>query len=161
MFDLDDTLVDTHALLDARNGRRWHECRERLVETVVFPGVAELLARLVDDSVYVAIVTNSVSNYAEAVLKHHRLPYNTLVAYHDTRRHKPEPEPVRVAMIRAGTAARSWLGVGDREQDRIAYSRARIPAVGAGWSPYLETENDWTHVASTPTGILSMLGVSA
>ena len=59
-------------------------------DTELFPGVRELLEGIATRGIAVAVVTTSVSYYASAILKHHAIDYDALIAYHDAR---PKPAP--------------------------------------------------------------------
>src|SRR5690606_10017928 len=71
IFDLDGTLIDTSPIQALRDSRSWRECVARASRTMVFPGVRELLQRLTDDGLKLAVVTSAVSYYADKLLAHH------------------------------------------------------------------------------------------
>lgn len=148
VFDLDGTLVDSSALDALRTARRWKDCAARLGECAIFPGLPLVLRELRDHKVPVAIVTSSVSFYAERLLSHHHLPYDKLVAYHDALRRKPHPDPVHLALARIGiTNPAGVIGIGDAAIDQAAYHAAGLRAVGAGWSMALDRSAPWDVVA--------------
>ena len=154
IFDLDDTLVDTSLIAPLRQKKAWRACVSSLHKTTLYPDVAEFIERARNEKVAIGIVTASVSFYAEAVLRHHGIRYDALVAYHDTQQHKPHPEPALLCLEKMGLEAVSVLGIGDSKIDQISYARAGLISVGAGWSSALDFDADWDHVAKLPSSIL-------
>ena len=130
---------------------------QRLDETTLYPGITDLLQALRDRDIAVAILTTSVSFYAERLLEHHGLGPFPLVHYHSVQPNiKPHPAGVHQAAELMKLVASECLGVGDRRIDQEAYSAAGIPALGAGWSPHLE-EASWNGVPAHPNELLSLV----
>jgi HAD superfamily hydrolase (TIGR01549 family) len=157
IFDLDDTLIDTSALRAARAARppEWKAIIKRLDETRLFPGVRELLKGLQARRIPIAIVTTSVSYYADAALRHHGINYHARVAYHDATP-KPAPDSILLALKKLNVSARETIGVGDAEKDRLAYQAAGVLAIGAAWSPIFQI-GPWGGIAQAPAEVLSFL----
>lgn len=155
LFDLDDTLVDTSALRALRSARKWKDAVCRLGETAPFPGVPELLAELLARTIPCAVITTSVSYYASHVLKHHNLSPVTVIAWHDATP-KPDPAGVRLALSRIGVQPGEAIGVGDADTDLLAYRRAGVVAIGAGWSPAI-TRCEWDELLRTPQDLLARI----
>ena len=151
VFDLDDTLVDTSELRHLRTNREWKAAVAKVNSTRMFDGLGELLAHAKKRSVSVAIVTTSVSHYASAVLRHHGITYDCLVAYHDAPR-KPKPDGVLEALNRLKVAPADAIGIGDLDTDCTAYHLAGLQAIGAAWSKALEASR-WDHIARHPREI--------
>jgi beta-phosphoglucomutase-like phosphatase (HAD superfamily) len=143
LFDLDGTLVNTESVRALRDAGNWKAAIRELGDTTTFPGIQSLLANLVDADIKVAVVTSSVSYYASSVLDHHGLPYTALIAYHDTRQHKPNPAPFYLALEKVGVVPSAALGVGDGSEDAEALSSAGIHSCGAGWSTTIDTSATW------------------
>jgi len=61
---------------------------------------------------------------------------DTLVGLESARRHKPDPEPVRVALDRLGLAPDEALFVGDSPHDMTAGRKAGVITVAALWGPF-------------------------
>ena len=117
IFDLDLTLINTSALQTLRDNRRWREIKSRLGETNLYPGIREMVQAFRDKNISMAVVTNSPDTYAKDLLFHHSLPVKTVVAYHDTRRHKPYPDPMELAMQLSHSTARNTVAIGDAVND--------------------------------------------
>jgi hypothetical protein len=81
----------------------------------------------------VGIVTASVERYAKAVLARFRIPHDVLVTYHDTERHKPDPQPIQHAMASLGVSPGECCYVGDAPHDTEAGYHAGVLTIGALW----------------------------
>lgn len=160
VIDLDDTLVDTSGIAQLRNARNWRGCANNFHQTACFGEIAAVIATLRRSGVKVGIVTNSVSFYAQGLLSHHRIDVDALVAWHDTKAHKPSPDPVRLCLEKLGIEAVDAVGVGDAADDASAYLAAGIGAWGAGWSSALQ-EGAWDEIVSEPSGLLTRFGVAS
>lgn len=159
ILDLDDTLVDTSALAAFRQSRRWKDAVGAVHLTRKFQGVDAFVGRLAAQCVPWAVVTTSVSFYADRVLGHHGLTPHTRIAYHDARP-KPSPDGVVLALRRLGCEAGAAVGVGDSALDLAAYRAAGIKAIGAGWSAAL-ADGNWDAVAASPEEVLALMGLDA
>jgi phosphoglycolate phosphatase/pyrophosphatase PpaX len=133
IFDLDLTLINTSALQTLRDNRRWREIKSRLGETNLYPGIREMVQAFRDKNISMAVVTNSPGTYANDLLFHHSLPVKTVVAYHDTRRHKPYPDPMELAMQLSHSTARNTVAIGDAVNDIRAAKAAGICSCAALW----------------------------
>ncbi len=133
----------------------WKKAVGALGQTVVLPGVHDLLAALSARAIPWVVVTTSVSYYATNVLRHHGLGSPPLVAYHDAPP-KPSPRCIEAALTRMGVQPAQAVGVGDHMNDHAAYSAAGVLSLGAGWSPVLQ-EAAWDAVIITPLGLLEYL----
>ena len=59
--------------------------------------------------------------------------FDVVIAYEDTDRHKPDPDPVLAAMGRLGAEPSSTAYVGDSPFDIGAAKAAGVFSVGVGW----------------------------
>ncbi len=125
--------------------------------TLLFPGVSSLVTALYDRELRVAVVTSSVSYYAEHLLSHHGLRYDTLVAYHDAAPRKPAPSPFQEALSRLGLTANEALGVGDGPEDAAALSAAGISGFAAAWSPTVALDAPWEGQIHDPADLLDLI----
>jgi predicted amidophosphoribosyltransferase len=77
--------------------------------------------------------------YAQAILKMFGVPYDVLIAYEDTERRKPDPQPIEAALAALGIPATEAAYVGDAAVDVEASYHANVMSIGAGWGiPNLE-----------------------
>jgi phosphoglycolate phosphatase-like HAD superfamily hydrolase len=156
LFDLDGTLVDTSSIEKMRAGRKWKECVGSLSRTQCYPGIADTLSKLRQQSIGIAIVTSSVSFYAVAVCKYHGILYDALISYHDAKP-KPAPDPFLLAIRRLGIEKNNALGVGDASLDALSLSAAGIKSAGAGWNPNLHRNIPWGVLLNEPGDIINFI----
>jgi len=130
LIDLDQTLVNTMSLQPFRDAQDWAGALAHLNETQLIPGARFLIDEIRRLDLQFGIVTSSPRDYAEAVVTHHKLDIPVVVAYHDTRNHKPDPEPILLAAERLGESnLKSVIYVGDDERDEAAAQAAgAVPA---------------------------------
>jgi HAD superfamily hydrolase (TIGR01662 family) len=134
IFDLDQTLVDTRPVEQFRDERNWNKAIRNLPRTSVYPGIPEIIGKLISIDVKCGIVTSSPRKYAESVVSHHDLRIPVLVAYQDTHKHKPHPQPIIRAMELLDIDPQDVIAVGDNESDVLAANAAGVRAVLSGWS---------------------------
>lgn len=156
LFDLDGTLMDTSGIAAARQAKQWKECVRRMGETILYPSVAGVLATIRQQGGKIGVVTTSVSFYAEAALRHHRLPYDALVAYHDARPTKPAPGCYLLAMTRLGGTPENTIGIGDDEVDALSLRAGELRSIGAGWNSSYHSNAQWDAVALQPQDVLRL-----
>jgi pyrophosphatase PpaX len=100
-----------------------------------FPGVEDLLAELRAQGRKLGVVTSKrrrTVDLAFAVLPIERF-FDTVVTSGDTERHKPNPEPVLLALERLSSDPADAAFVGDSPFDVRAGKAAGLFAVGVSW----------------------------
>lgn len=122
--DLDQTLVDTRTLKLFRSNRRWSEAYARIPTCTLVAGAREFLSNC--SGIPIAVVTNSPSKYAERVLAHFEIRFDVLVAFHDVRCRKPDPEPTLLALQKLGIPASNTWCIGDQPEDIISAKAAGV-----------------------------------
>ena len=134
LFDLDMTLVDSSRLDGDRAAGFWQRALSRIDELRYFPATVgppphAIPGLLKDAGKSIAVVTSSPRDYAQAVLDRLGIRPDVLVAYHDTEAHKPDPEPLQLAMQQLGVAPSDCIYVGDDPIDAEAAfaTRCRRP----------------------------------
>jgi HAD superfamily hydrolase (TIGR01549 family) len=132
LFDLDQTLVLTAALLPLRQQQRWEEIKMLLHLAVLPQGTREFLNQVREIAV-LGVVTSALRSYAEDVLAYHQLALPVLVAYEDTEHHKPRPDPLLKALALLGLPASRSLYVGDTREDMLAATEAGLLPLGLCW----------------------------
>lgn len=153
------TLVDSRPVAPLMHAGRWREVYALIPKCTPFPGVRDALIALTATGLKTAVVTSAPRPYAKRVLGYWQLPVHVLVAYHDTARHKPDPEPVLLALDRLRAAPPTAIGVGDSPEDLLAYSRAGCLPVLAGWAPPQTASRSTplaSHVCSEPRQLLEL-----
>jgi pyrophosphatase PpaX len=109
---------------------------EPLHETLVCcPGMDHALARLKKDGRTLGIVTAKRRSTVELAFEH--VPFGHLfdvvVGGDETERHKPDPQPIQLALTRLGARAEDAAYVGDSPFDIAAGKGAGVFTVGVTW----------------------------
>jgi pyrophosphatase PpaX len=110
-----------------------HYRRERDALVQPFPGMPELLGRLRQAGVGVAVVTSKLRSDALAELAATGFlgTVDAVVAFEDTNIHKPDAAPQLSALRAVG--ASGGVGVGDLPTDIESACAAGLAAVGVSW----------------------------
>jgi pyrophosphatase PpaX len=108
----------------------------------VYPGVREMLEALASAGHRMGIVTSKASPLALRGLKHTRIDgyFEAVIGMDLCKRHKPDPEPVMIALERLASVPTGAWFVGDSVHDMESGNAAGVATVGALWGPF--TEND-------------------
>ena len=127
---------DQLALLLARYRRYQNEHHDRL--TRCYDDVPDVISALADRGHQMAVVTSKASPIAHQSLAFVGLDhfFPVVVGYDDTARHKPDPEPVRVALSRLGVSSDDAVFVGDSPHDILAGNGADVMTIAALWGPF-------------------------
>jgi pyrophosphatase PpaX len=130
---------------------------------LAFPGIEPVLGRLRDEGRSLGVVT--VKARATVDVTFEVLPlgryFETVVTGDDTERHKPDPEPLLLALERLGVDANGAAYVGDSPFDIRAAKAAGMVAIAVGWGGIhplsrLEAERP-DHVVRAPGELLDVL----
>lgn len=139
IFDLDLTLVDSRSVLKYQQSGKWRSVFAKVPEIKPYEGTSEILANLRDFRVPIAIVTSSPDMYCKAIARHQGWHIDIVVGYHDTKRRKPHPDPINLALQRANVAPGNAVHIGDRPADTEAAKAAGVFSIGALWGA-MDTE---------------------
>jgi len=66
--------------------------------------------------------------------------FEAVVGLESTVRHKPDPEPVRHALVRLEAAPGEAVFIGDSPHDVVAGNAAGVVTVAALWGPFTRAE---------------------
>ena len=85
-----------------------------------------------------AVVTSKVESLAQRGLAHVGLDgfFDVVVGLESCTRHKPDPEPVHIALDRLGLPPESAAFVGDSPHDMSAGRAAGVTTIAALWGPF-------------------------
>jgi pyrophosphatase PpaX len=104
-------------------------------ELVCCAGMDEVLVRLKDEGRRLGIVTAKRRQTVELAFA--RIPiehlFETVVGGDETKKHKPDPEPLLLALERLGAAPDEAVYVGDAPFDVKAAKAAGLYSVGVSW----------------------------
>ena len=103
-----------------------------------FPGVVDTLRALRDAGHPTAIVTSKAEDIAHRSVAHVGLAsfIDTVVGVESCTRHKPDPEPVHVALERLGARPADAIFLGDSPHDVASGNAAGVDTVAALWGPF-------------------------
>jgi pyrophosphatase PpaX len=106
--------------------------------TTVYQGIPDALRTLHAAGHSLGVVTSKIDLMARRALDHVRLAtfIRVVVACDATVRHKPDPEPVRLALERLDAGPAEAVFVGDSPYDVEAGRRAGVPVIGVTWGAY-------------------------
>ncbi|SRR6266496_3123111 len=134
ILDLDQTLLDSSALEPSRKARNWPAVYAGIGKLQCYDGIAELLTHLRGAGLCLGIVTSAPRPYCSKVIKACGLEVDASVCYHDTKRHKPYPDPLVLALQRLGDIEPiNAVAVGDAVADILAARAAGIHSIAASW----------------------------
>ena len=106
--------------------------------TSAYDGIVDAVASLDAAGCQMGIVTSKVGFMAQRALDHTGLAkyMRCLIASDSTTRHKPEPEPVLLALEQLNASAETTMFVGDSPYDIQAGRAAGVCAVGVSWGAF-------------------------
>lgn len=167
IFDLDDTLLDTSALLDARDRRAWGEVFGRFAEVRVFDvsdgehAVTSLPAQVRGLGLAVGLYTHSPGRYATELLREHGMRVDEMVTGSDGFPSKPDPSGLLAVARALDIPASECLYVGDSVGDFGAAAAAGMMSVGVSWMR--RTPESWRHgwpdvAVDRPSRLLRLVG---
>ena len=102
----------------------------------VFPGMKELIQELKDKNYKLGLVTSRLRKTTMQGLEAYGLlPYfEVIVTADDTTKHKPDPEPLNIALEKLGAAPEHSVMVGDTMFDILCARNAGVKSVLVSWS---------------------------
>jgi phosphoglycolate phosphatase-like HAD superfamily hydrolase len=158
IFDLDQTLLDTSIAEQYRRARNWGKVYDLIPMFKVYENLIEIVGGQVDKGLSTCIVTNSPESYCRKVVDYWAIPISNMVCYHDTRRHKPEPEPFLLALDRMKVGSNCTISFGDKNEDITASNSAGIDSVFCSWGADGNSINmDAAYLLDAPNQINDML----
>lgn len=108
----------------------------------VFPGVLRMLEDLKKDKYKVGLVTSRLWNTTAMGLEKYDMKkyFDTFVTHDDTDKHKPDPEPVNIALRRLDSQNHETIMVGDSMFDILCAKNAGVKAALVGWAMAVSEE---------------------
>lgn len=153
--------VDTEQAIETY--RSYH--RDNFGERIsVFPGMHELLAELKRRNLKTGLVTSRLAGTTWEGLRQYDLDkfFDVVVSCDDTDKHKPDPEPVNIALARLGSKAENTIMLGDTMFDILCAKNAGVRSVLVGWhvamsQEDIKGENGPDHIIDKAEDLLSLL----
>lgn len=102
----------------------------------IFPGILELLEELKVRGYKTGIVTSRLRHTTEIGLKKYDMEqyFDVIVTCNDTDKHKPDPEPVYIALERLDSKPDEAVMVGDSMFDILCAKNAGVKAALVSWA---------------------------
>lgn len=109
-----------------------------------YAGVPEAMAELRAAGHPTALVTSKMGDLAHRALRFTGIDgtIDLVIGMEDSTRHKPDPEPVRIALEKLGREPSEAVFLGDSPHDILAGNAAGVVTVAAQWGPFTHAELD-------------------
>ena len=106
----------------------------------LFPGMKELLAKVKAGGYETGLVTSRLFKTTMQGLEHYEIKdyFDAIVTAEDTDRHKPDPQPINVALQKLGSAPETSIMLGDTAFDLMCAKNAGVRSVLVAWSLALD-----------------------
>ncbi len=111
----------------------------------LFPGMKELISRLKALGYKLGMVTSRLRRTTYEGLEKYDIDkyFDVVVTADDTEKHKPDPEPVSIALERLGSLPGSSIMLGDTMYDILCAKNAGVKSVLVSWSEALDADGDF------------------
>lgn len=133
IFDLDQTLVDSSIAYKARKNRNWSEVYSLINQFNSYEGIDEIIKLLKKNNIPMCVVTSSPESYCKKVLSKFGWSFMEKVCYHDTHKHKPNPEPILKGIEKLNCNKKDILSVGDDYNDIKAANASGVVSILSTW----------------------------
>lgn len=132
--------------------------------TTPYPGIPELLTRLHENGVAIAVASNKYQSAVDRIIPHFfpDIPFVATMGQIEDRPVKPDPSIVFAILNKYPTPKSDVLYVGDSAVDMETARRACIDSVGVTWGfrPVSELRGAYAdNIVTSPSEIISLAGV--
>lgn len=129
--------------------------------TTPYPGIPELLKKLTDEDIKVAVATNKYQSAARKIIAHcfPDIPFVAVMGQTNIRPPKPDPSVVFAVLSEHPTPKREVMFIGDSAVDMETARRACVDSIGVSWGfrSVLELRKAYAdHIVSTPNEIYKL-----
>lgn len=163
IFDLDDTLLNTSALAEARRAAQWEVVKARLDQVRPFDSrglpIEGIPARLRANGLKIGVLTQSPGWYAAALLERFGIRTDAMITGSDGYPPKPDPTSLRAIADELAVGIGDCVYIGDLDTDAAAAAAAGAISIGVSWSQVAPTtwRRWWPDVAiSKPERLLEL-----
>lgn len=149
IFDLDDTLLDSRALFEARERQEWDVVMAGLDCVVPFevaegqPAVTSLPKTAHDQGLATGVFTHSPEHYADALLRRHKIKVDEMVTGSDRLPRKPDPTGLITVARALQVDPTECVYIGDSVADFGAAAAAGMASIGVCWDQRIP--ESWRH----------------
>lgn len=102
----------------------------------LFPGMKELIAELKKRGYKIGMVTSRLRKTTEQGMRRYGIMeyFDTVVTADDTDKHKPDPEPIHIALKKLGSVPERSVMLGDTMFDILCAKNAGVKSVLVSWA---------------------------
>lgn len=102
-----------------------------LPEVELYPDALFVLEKLKNSGKKIALITTSLRDNVIMLLDEYNLHdyFDTVIAYEDTTKHKPNPEPLEKALRELGGTKEDAVMIGDTDKDIVAANNAGVESI--------------------------------
>jgi pyrophosphatase PpaX len=111
--------------------------RDNFIENVsLFPGMGELVVTLKRKGYKLGLVTSRMKRSTTLGLEKFKLKeyFDVIITADDTDKHKPDPEPVNIALEKLDSKAEESILIGDSRFDILCAKNAGVKSILVAWS---------------------------
>ena len=130
----------------------------------LFPGMKDLIASLKEKGYKLGLVTSRLTASTMQGLEKYDIKeyFDAVVTCSDTEKHKPDPEPLNIALEKLGSKPEESIMLGDTMLDILCARNAGVISVLVGWSLAVPEsgrtgENAPDHIIETAEGLYGIL----
>lgn len=132
--------------------------------TTPYPGIPELLTKLHENGVAIAVASNKYQSAVDRIIPHFfpGIPFVATMGQIEDRPVKPDPSIVFAILNKYPTPKSDVLYVGDSAVDMETARRACVDSVGVTWGfrPVSELRGAYAdNIVTSPSEIISLAGV--
>lgn len=120
-------ITDIHVVFEQIDKR----VKESLPEVDLYPGALEVLYELHESGKKLALITTSTHQNVHHLLQKHGMLglFAAIVTANDTTKHKPDPEPLELALELLGGNKESAVMIGDSDKDILAATNTSVDSI--------------------------------
>ena len=138
-----------------------HYITNSMNKTRPYNGICELIKKLKEKGVKLAVVTNKTQDAADAIMNEFfKDDFEIIIGQIDGVAQKPQPDGVWYAIEKLGASKQNSVYIGDSEVDCLTAKNSGIPIIGVTWGfrgrKVLE-ENNADYIVDSPEEILNII----
>lgn len=131
----------------------------------IFPGISDLLAQLKEQGYKTALVTSRLRGTTDRGMKKYDLDqyFDAVITMEDCTKHKPDPEPINIALEKLGSSPERAVMLGDTMYDIKCARNAGVKSILVSWAMAV-TKDDLAgpdapdHVIETADDLWGIIG---
>lgn len=133
ILDLDQTIVDSEPIKRFRENGDWSNAYAHFGDCRTYDGVNELFTKLRNNGIFIAVATNSPSQYAHKLLNRFKLKADCVIGYHDVIKHKPASDCIEKIISQFRLTPDDVIYVGDDDFDHECAESLNVQFLAVQW----------------------------